>query len=102
MENKEILLTENELIAARLMMLEFAIEIIWANNLAHADIQTSAKVKDDFLRLMQKPYGRMTGDREQALKMRAIALQSCEDAKRFVAKVQRREVLIREQIVQAR
>jgi len=91
-------LTEIEEAYARLSMLEFAIEVIMANQLARADEESSRVTKEDFVRVAARSYGAMTGDLDTARRMQAIACRSAEMAERLVDKVARREKEIRARI----
>ena len=85
---------------ARMTMIEFAQEIIIANELARCPVDASQKWKDDFRRLMRQPSfpdtnSPVTTEREQ--KEARIFDLSTKMADRFVEKVQIRESLIRQQ-----
>ena len=80
---------------ARLGALEFAVEVLMANELARMSIEASAQFKEDFVRVSKKGYGPLTGDETLARQMQAIARRSEEIAKRLIEKVARREIDIR-------
>lgn len=95
MQEEGVLLSQADMLATKITMLEFALEITWANLLADGPIQSSENWRADFVRVMGKSYGPLTADRTEALRMRAMTYQSVEYAKKFVAKIERREAEIR-------
>lgn len=94
--------SENELealdeIAARLTMIEFALEVLFAREMASLPADLSEHAKAAFIEIMSRPYGAMTGDINEAQQLRAIAERSVELAERFVHKVTAREAFLRTQ-----
>jgi hypothetical protein len=75
---------------ARLTMLEFAVEIMLANQLSRDSPTDSAKFREDFIRASKKGYGPMTADEAETRQMLAIARRSEELADRLMEKVRRR------------
>ena len=84
-------------IAARLTLLEFALEVLFAREMASLPSDQSKHAKAAFLDLMSRPYGALTGDMQEAQQLRTIADRSVELAERFVHKVTAREATLRTQ-----
>ena len=84
---------------ARLSMLEFALEVMFANKLASDPMQSSQKFKDDFVRLMRagKLPDKFNTYRDE-VKEAEISQRAIQMAEHFIQKVTVRETLIRDVI----
>lgn len=87
--------------AARITALEFALEIMWATQLAHTHPEQSAQVKEQYVAAMARPYGPLTSDPAQAHRMRGMSLAAAKHAANLAMKVWRHENQLRAQTTQA-
>ena len=95
MEIEEDLQAFKDELSARMTLIEFAIEVLMANQLTHRPEQESAKFKEDFIAAMGRPYGAITSDLDEAARMRSISERSVMLAQQMIDKVLRREHLMR-------
>lgn len=85
---------------ARLSMLEFALEIVIANELSKNTLDISQRWKSDFVRMMKNPRlpDSLTPGSEQLEAY--IVERACQMAQRFVHRLAERETLIRAELGQ--
>ncbi len=86
----------------RLTMHEFLLEIMMANQMADCAEESVKSALDDIVNSSTKGYGVMTGDPEAAQRLVAMNERIGEMTENFVAKLAKREALIRAQRSQAR
>lgn len=93
--NGEYLLNTADEVGARLTMIEFALEILFAREIASLPAEASEQAKQTFIELMTRPYDETTGEQNESGSVRAISEQTVEFAKQFVHKVSEREAFLR-------
>jgi hypothetical protein len=86
--------TEKE-ICARITMLEFVLETMWASNLAYQSEDESKETKRQFSEASKKSYGPMTADKTLAHELVDMAEMVSKSADHFMKKVSRREIELR-------
>jgi hypothetical protein len=86
-----------EEVFARLSMLEFALEVIYANWLAGRPAKESEAFRRDLVEKNKRGYGRLTVDPQAVESMQRIVQRSNKMMERFAHKVATREREFREQ-----
>ena len=81
---------------ARLTMLEFALEIFFANALLIQEPAGAQQFKEGLVKAMDKAYGPLSGDPEVIATMHAVRDRSKELMEQFVKKLGRREQELRQ------
>jgi len=92
-------LTEEE-IGARFTALEFALEVIYANWLSGMVLEASDALKIDIVNRMDRAYGPITADPVEIEQMQQSVARAKQIMERFVYKVGRRELEIRQRLSQ--
>lgn len=92
------MLTDNDavIIYAKLTMLEFAVEVMMANDLAGNSEKTSEQFKADFIERMSRQARFITGDLDAAEVVQNINTSASKMAENLILKVSQRETEIRD------
>lgn len=92
------MLSDNDVVGlyAKITMLEFAIEVMMANELSENSEETSSQFKADFIERMSRQAKFITGDLDAAQTIQNINVAAAKMAENLISKVSQREAEIRD------